>query len=73
MMWTLVLIVMLVNTSAGGGANSTVTLLDFATEPACTAAAKGLSDEGSIKKVEEVTAYRIVGKCVQRQSTRGFR
>lgn len=73
MMWTLVLIVMLVNTSTGGGANSTVTLLDFATEPACTTAAKNLTDEGSLKKVDEVTAYRIVGKCVQRQSTRGFR
>ena len=73
MMWTLVLITMLVNSSAGGGANTTVTLLDFASEQACTAAAATLTNEGSLKNLEGVTAYRIVGKCIQRQSTRGFR
>ena len=70
MMWTLVLFTMIVNTGAGGGANTTVTTLEFASEGTCLAAAKTLAEEGAFKD-QSPTAYRIFGKCIQRASVRG--
>jgi hypothetical protein len=70
MMWTLVLFTMLVNTSPGGGAQSNVTILDFASEGACLSAAKVLAEEGGLKN-ETSTAFRITAKCIQRSSLRG--
>jgi hypothetical protein len=69
-MWTLVLFTMLLNANVGGGAQTTVTVLDFASEGACTVAAKALAEEGGFQN-EPSTAYRIFGKCIQRSSTRG--
>ena len=69
-MWTLVLFTMLVNTNAGGGAQSAVTLLEFASEAACTSAAKSLAEDGSFKDLP-AASYHIFGKCIQRPAMRG--
>jgi hypothetical protein len=68
-MWTLVLFIMLANTSAGGGAHTTVTILEFNSQASCAAAAASLAGEGSY--ANEPIRYRIFGKCIQRSSVRG--
>jgi hypothetical protein len=69
-MWTLVLFTMLANTAAGGGVQSTVTVLEFNSEAACTAAGKSLAEQGTYMN-ETSVYYRIFGKCIQRSSVRG--
>jgi hypothetical protein len=69
-MWTLVLFTLFTNSGSGGGVNSTVTILDFASEASCFTAAKLLEADGSFNN-DPPTAYRIFGKCIQRGSVRG--
>ena len=69
-MWTLVLFTMLMNSNAGGGAHTSVTLLEFNSEGTCNQAAAKLAEEGTYMN-ELAAHYRIFGKCIQRSSIRG--
>ena len=69
-MWTLVLITMVVQSSAGGGVATDTAYLDFPNQTKCEAAANvvGVPPSSSIpgSGSTSVAHYRVVAKCVQR-------